>query len=201
NQYVSQKTFRQIMGSSKELFKKVVIDSLGRDFRQYKGLFVICVGCKLAMHAMSVIYNLENGIKYVSDGASKETDWMADQMKETIEQYRLLHERFGLVYSNPVYDFGTREEERKKLKEANLTMGFKLGERDFGTQPICFYGDLLTIVRELVKFSVPLKRENIVKFAIAKQQILVDYIYEYFKKKNIDVNELIAKVKGSDDNI
>jgi len=199
NRYLGKKVFKQVMGSSKELFKKVVIDSLAKDVRKYKGLFVVCVGCKLAMHAMSVIYNLENNIRYISDGASKETGWMADQMQVTLDQYKVLHERFGLVYSNPVYEFGTREDERRKLKEADLSMGVKLGDRDFGTQPICVYGDLLTIIREALKFGAPVKEENIGKYASDKQQLLVDYIYEHFKEKNIDIEKLIERVKKEDE--
>jgi predicted subunit of tRNA(5-methylaminomethyl-2-thiouridylate) methyltransferase len=198
NKHFGKDIYRQIMGSSKALFKKIVIDPLGKDFIKYKGLFVVCVGCKLAMHAMSVIYNLENNIKYVSDGSSKETDWMADQMKVTLEQYRLLHEKFGLVYSNPVYNYGTREKEREKIAEAKLSTGKRFGDRDYGTQPLCIYGDFLTIIRETLKFGSPIDQNNIVKYAQDKQSLLVDYIHDYFKKKNMNIDELIERVKASD---
>jgi len=196
NRYLNKKVFKQVFGSCKELFKKIVIGSLARDFRKYKGLFVICVGCKLSMHAMSVIYNLENGIKFVSDGASKSTDWMADQKEVTLSQYNRLHDQFGLVYSNPIYDYGSREDEREKLKEANLSMGKKVGDRDFGTQPICLYGDFLTIIREKLKTGLPVKDENIEKYSQDKHQILVDYINDYFKRKNVRIDELIERVKS-----
>jgi len=194
--HLDRKVFTVFRASVKELFKKVVIDSFITDFKNYKALFIICVGCKMAMHARTVIYNLENCIPFASDGASKSTDWMPDQMPVTIEEYRNLYTDYGIVYSNPVYEFGTREEARKKLRQAALSMGKRVGDRDFGTQPFCFYGDVVTSVREILHVGLPLKEEYIVEFMRKKRPILDEYIHGYFKEKNMDIESLITKLKS-----
>lgn len=195
--HLGRSVFTQFRADVKGLFKKIVLDSFVSDFRKYKALFIVCVGCKMAMHAQSVIYNLEHGIPYVSDGASETTAWMPDQMPVTLAEYKRLHEDYGLTYSNPVYHFGTREKARETLREAGLSMGHRIADRDFGTQPICLFGDVITIVREVVKVGLPLKEESIMDFMRAKRPILDEYITDYFARRGADVDELKERVRGT----
>ncbi|MBN1591939.1 MAG: hypothetical protein JW941_01675 [Candidatus Coatesbacteria bacterium] len=192
--HLEREAFTQFGASVKDLFRKVVLDSFVADFKRYKALFIVCVGCKMAMHARSVIYNLEHGIPYVSDGASEATAWMPDQMPVTLAEYRRLHEDYGLTYTNPVYHFGTREKARETLREAGLSMGRRIADRDFGTQPICLFGDVITIFREFMKVGLPLKEESIVEFMRAKRPILDDYIKQYFTRKGVDIDALKERV-------
>jgi len=192
--HLGRHVFTQFRASVKGLFKEIVLDSFVADFRKYKALFIVCVGCKMAMHARSVIYNLEHGIPNVSDGSSETTAWMPDQMPVTLAEYKRLHEDYGLTYSNPVYHFGTREKARETLREAGLSMGRRIADRDFGTQPVCLFGDVITIFRELVKVGLPLKEESIVDFMREKRPILDDYIKDYFAQKGLDLDALKERV-------
>jgi len=192
--HLGRSVFTHYRASVKGLFKKVVLDSFVADFRRYKALFIVCVGCKMAMHARSVIYNLEHGIPNVSDGSSEATAWMPDQMPVTLAEYKRLHEDYGLTYSNPVYHFGTREKARETLRQAGLSMGRRIADRDFGTQPICLFGDVITIFREFMKVGLPLKEERIVDFIREKRPILDDYIKDYFAQKGLDVEALKERV-------
>ncbi|OGL45913.1 MAG: hypothetical protein A2161_02040 [Candidatus Schekmanbacteria bacterium RBG_13_48_7] len=191
--HLNRKVFTVFRASVKDLFKKVVLDTFIADFKKYKALFIVCVGCKMAMHARTVIYNLENGIPYTSDGASKTTEWMPDQMPVTLERYKRLHNDYGIIYSNPVYEFGTRDQAREKLRQSGLSMGKRIGNRDFGTQPFCFYGDIVSQIRETFHVGLPLKQEYIVEFMEKKRPILDEYIQSYFKKKGMDIGALKAK--------
>lgn len=195
--YLGRKVFTQFTASVKDLFKKIVVDSFISDFRKYQALFIICVGCKLAMHARSVIYNLEHSIAYISDGASKSTAWMPDQMPVTLAEFARLHSDYGLTYSNPVYNFGTREEARRKLEQAGLAMGRRIGDRDFGTQPICLYGDVVTTIREFLHVGLPLKEERIGEFIREKRPIVDDYINGYFERRGLDIEALKARVRDA----
>jgi len=192
--HLGRPVFTQFRASVRELFKKIVLASFVADFRRYKALFIVCVGCKMAMHARSVIYNLEHGIPCVSDGTSEATAWMPDQMPVTLAEYKRLHEDYGLSYSNPVYHFGTREKARETLREAGLSMGRRIADRDFGTQPICLFGDVITIFREFMKVGLPLKEQSIVDFMREKRPILDDYIKDYFARKGLDIDELKERV-------
>ncbi|MCD6326376.1 hypothetical protein J7M28_02320 [bacterium] len=192
--HLGRPVFTQFGASVRELFRKLVLNSFIADFKRYKALFIVCVGCKMAMHAQSVIYNLEHGIPYISDGASAATAWMPDQMPVTLAEYKRLHEDYGLIYSNPVYHFGTREKARETLREAGLSMGRRIADRDFGTQPICLFGDVITIFREFMKVGLPLKEESIVDFMREKRAILDDHINDYFAQKGEDVEALKERV-------
>jgi len=193
--HLGRHVFTQFRADVRGLFKRIVLDSFVSDFRKYKALFIVCVGCKMAMHARSVIYNLEHGIPFVSDGASETTAWMPDQMPVTLAEYKQLHDDYGLAYSNPVYHFGTREKARETLREAGLSMGHRIADRDFGTQPICLFGDVITIVREVVKVGLPLKEDSIVDFMRAKRPILDTYIGNYFALKGIDIEALKERMR------
>ncbi len=192
--HLERSVFTQFRASVKGLFKKIVLDSFVADFRKYKALFIVCVGCKMAMHARSVIYNLEHGIPCVSDGSAETTAWMPDQMPVTLAEYKRLHEDYGLTYSNPVYHFGTREKARETLRAAGLSMGRRIADRDFGTQPVCLFGDVITIFREFMKVGLPLKEESIVDFMREKRPILDDYIKDYFVQNGLDLYELKERV-------
>ena len=192
--HLRREVFTPFSTEVRQLFKKIVLKSFAADFKRYKALFIVCVGCKMAMHARSVIYNLEHGIPDVSDGSSETTAWMPDQMPVTLAEYKRLHEDYGLTYSNPVYHFGTREKARQTLREAGLSMGRRIADRDFGTQPVCLFGDVITIFREFMKVGLPLKEESIVDFMREKRPILDDYIREYFTRKGLDIDVLKERV-------
>lgn len=194
--HLDRRVFTFFTASVKDLFKKVVLDTLISDFRKYRALFMMCVGCKMAMHARTVIYNLEHCIPCTADGAAQTTSWMPDQKPITINEYRRLHTDYGIVYSNPVYNVESREKARERLHQSGLETGTRIGDRDFGTQPFCLYGDVVTTIRDIFKVGFPLRDEYITEFMLTKRPILDDYIQTYFKKRNLDIGELKANLKA-----
>jgi PP-loop superfamily ATP-utilizing enzyme len=63
-----------------DIFNKMIVATLLKDYKEFKSGFIWCMGCKMAMHTRSIIYNLENNIKYMSDGSSQDSDEMVEQM-------------------------------------------------------------------------------------------------------------------------
>jgi len=174
--------FTHTIISAKRLFRQVVLRTLIRDILRYKGLFVICVGCKLVMHTVGSIYCLEHGIHNIADGASGATEWMSDQAAVTLEGYRQLHDAFGIRYSNPVVKINDREHEREALRELGLSTGRKVAGRDLGTQPVCLYGDALTFLREsLFKVSLPVSDKAIAGYIAEKKPQLMRHVDRHFE--------------------
>ncbi|MBN1592769.1 MAG: 7-cyano-7-deazaguanine synthase [Candidatus Coatesbacteria bacterium] len=185
---------------AKDLFRRVILRTLLRDIVKYKGLFVICVGCKLVMHTVGAIYCLENGIRNIADGASGATEWMSDQASVTLEGYRQLHAEFGIGYSNPVVQITDREHERESLKELGITTGRKVAGRDLGTQPVCLYGDALIFLREaLFKVSIPVSDKAIADYIAEKTPILISHIYEHLDLSGQDVAAEIERSCKNDE--
>jgi len=171
------------------LFRRVVVRSLFRDIVKYKGLFVICVGCKLVMHTVGAIYCLSEGIPNIADGASGATEWMSDQAMAALDGYRNLHAALGLSYSNPVVEIRDREEERKRLRELGISTGRKVAGRDYGTQPICLYGDSLAFLREaLFKVSLPVSDKAIRSYIEEKTPMLIEHVQRHFELQGEDIS-------------
>ncbi|MFH2203256.1 MAG: 7-cyano-7-deazaguanine synthase [Elusimicrobiota bacterium] len=71
------------------------------------GFFVLstCGLCKLAMHIRTIVYCLDHGFKNVCDGANKGMDLFPAQMDCVIDELKKLYARFGIAYTNPVFDY------------------------------------------------------------------------------------------------
>jgi len=181
--------------SGKELFRTIVLRTLARDIVRFRGLFVICVGCKLVMHTIGTIYCLEHGIPNIADGASGATEWMSDQAPVTLEGYRQLHETFAIRYSNPVVNINDREHAREALRRLGIRTGRKVAGRDLGTQPVCYYGDALTFLREsLFKVSLPVSDKAIGEYVALKMPMLIRHVHRHFELVGQNVTDRIRRL-------
>ena len=90
------------------LFKEVSYAKYWHNLKNY-GFFMLstCGLCKLAMHIRTLIYCLENNIKYVCDGANKNAGagYFPAQMLEVIDLIEEMYAQYGVSYSRPVFDF------------------------------------------------------------------------------------------------
>ncbi len=79
----------------------------------------LCPSCVLSMHIHTIIYCLQNGIKYVSDGANIETGvlpWQTQYLRNLLE-FQQFYKEFGISYIiNPDY----HENSDTRLKQLNL---------------------------------------------------------------------------------
>ncbi|MBM4398345.1 MAG: 7-cyano-7-deazaguanine synthase [Deltaproteobacteria bacterium] len=125
----------------RELFEELLVSRLRDEYRRWGSAFVWCLGCKLAMHAHSVVYNLEHGIRNMADGSSRSTGEMVEQMLVSVYMVREFYARFGIDYRTPVYDV-PRGDEIAFLRAAGFRMGVRVGDRFLGVQPKCRPGEL-----------------------------------------------------------
>lgn len=88
------------------IFHKVSYDRYFTNLFKY-GFFLLstCGLCKLAMHVRVLIYCLEHGVCHVSDGANKGMNLFPDQQPGFIGMIRGMYAKFGIDYSNPVFEF------------------------------------------------------------------------------------------------
>lgn len=127
--------------SIRDLFDELLVDRLAQEYRTYRSGFIWCLGCKLAMHTRSILYCRENGVKYMSDGSSADTDEMVEQMPVSLALVRALYARWGVAFSTPVYDI-PRSEKRSFLDGLGFFRGLPVGDRAFFIQPRCIPGEL-----------------------------------------------------------
>ena len=83
------------LSSTKDLFENITVNNVANEFKEHKSGFVWCMGCKLAMHTKSIIYNLENGIRDIADGSSKSTENMIEQKPFSLALIKSIYQIFA----------------------------------------------------------------------------------------------------------
>lgn len=85
-------------------FRNIALASIEQDILEH-GVNLVCLGCKLAMHARAIGYCLHNNIKMLADGATKRQDRYGEQRKCAIDRIKGLYREYDIDYVNPVYEY------------------------------------------------------------------------------------------------
>jgi hypothetical protein len=199
------KNFDRILGkeryvhnilSCKDLFSKLVVGNLSKNYRTYKSKFIWCMGCKLAMHTHNIIYSLEHGINFASDGSSPETDYYVEQMSLSLKRIRLFYSEYGIEFSTPIHEVKTREEEKKLLESKGVKkVGIKVMDRNPGTQPLCVPGNFIYFASTFFRIHPRYSEATVEKFIDEKLSIARIFIKDYFDKKGLVLEKLVLNLK------
>lgn len=147
------------------LFKEIALIPIEKDFKKYENN-LLCMGCKLAMHVISLIYCLENKISIIADGYTYYQRTWIEQMPEAIQAVRKFHGEYKVKYVNPVYDQNSKEQVKKKL--------FSLGLSTKSLEGSCLLGSTFTIPPP----------EKVVAYIEEKLPFCRDYIQTHFNEKD-----------------
>ena len=80
-----------------EYLEKIILNSIQEDYHKYKSAFIWCMGCKIAMHTMSIVFNKKNNITLMTDGSSMDTEEMVEQMPSSIEKIHNFYKANGIT--------------------------------------------------------------------------------------------------------
>ncbi len=163
--------------STRDHFDQLLVKSAVADFKEYKSGFIWCMGCKLAMHARSAAYCLENGITKMTDGSNSGTDEMVEQSLLSLSMVRAFYKRFDIDFFTPVYE-QTREQSRKTLEKLGVRTGFKVMDRHLGVQPTCVAGELYYMPYLLFNKRVKHEDKVVMSFIAAKMPIAEKLVRE-----------------------
>ena len=197
----------------KPLVRRFSIRSIIRDRFRYETEVVWCVACRTTMNTAAMLYALENKLAAVSDGSNREQIPGEKHLTGTAENYPSVVDRLkdfalshGVEFATPVYDFGDREERRRKLSELGFEIDYLSKDptktlkgmlrKDFfkRSQPLCLSGWIIHWRRNI--FGVPVKQDEVktLEFVATKQNTVIkDYIASYFRKKGIDLDSLVRE--------
>jgi len=194
-QKISMDKFTHTLMPLKDLFEDITVRPFMGDYRRYGSAFIWCMGCKLSMHALSILYNLEHGITRMSDGSSADTDEMVEQMTISLRLTRDFYARYGICYENPVYNMG-RKEEIRQLMQMKFKMGFRVLDRFIGTQPRCIPGEVYYLPYVLLGITPDHQEEKVAEFIREKRQVLERYIEDQLRQRGMDVDEILSRGSG-----
>jgi predicted subunit of tRNA(5-methylaminomethyl-2-thiouridylate) methyltransferase len=163
--------FVHFQASIKELFEEICLSTIQEDYREHGSAFMWCMGCKLAMHARSVIYCRRNGIESMADGSAADSDEMVEQMLLSVSMVHHLYRDWGIDYFVPVYHV-SRDEKRRMLRDEGYFMGVPLLDRYLGIQPSCIPGELYYLPYILFNKAPGHEEETVARYIASKRPIL-----------------------------
>jgi len=166
--------FVHFEASIRTLFERICLGTIVEDYRRFGSAFMWCMGCKLAMHARSVIYCREQGISHMADGSAGDSAEMVEQMLLSVSMVHWLYADYGIDYFVPVYAIG-RDEKRRQLREQGYFMGIPLLDRYLGIQPSCIPGELYYLPYVLFNKAPGHDEETVARY-ISEKRPLVDEI-------------------------
>ncbi len=171
----SGKRFIHHVESVQHIFDVMLMDNLRAEYKRWGSGFIWCLGCKLAMHTRSVLYNLEHGITTMADGSSSSTGEMVEQSLLSLYLFRELYGERGIRFTTPVYTI-PREQEIESLKKRGFRMGLRIKDRFLGVQPKCHPGELYYLPFLIFDQPPAHDEDKVTAFLDEKREVAREYI-------------------------
>ena len=175
--------FVHFSSSIKPLFEEICLTTIKDDYLKFGSAFMWCMGCKLCMHARSIIYCRGNGIEKMADGSASDSDEMVEQMLLSVSMIHWLYRDWSIDFFVPVYNI-SRDEKRKMLTDDSFHMGIPILDRYLGIQPSCVPGELYYLPYILFNKTPGHDEETVARYIASKREQL---------------DEVIARAQGRDE--
>jgi hypothetical protein len=195
----------------KKVVKRIAYKKLRKDRKKYNLETRWCVGCRLGMNTGGLLYALEHNLVGYADGSNREQIPSDANLTGTAENYPSIVNRnknfaaeYAVHFMTPTYEFGGREERRRKLSELGFDIDFlsldttkKLSglmtkQATKRSQPMCFSGWIIHWKRNLLGKPVEQNEEMTVDYVANKQaKVVREVIRDYFVEKGMDVDQII----------
>jgi len=150
--------------STKYLFKKIALNNITEDILKYE-TNLVCVGCKMAMHAEALVYALDNGIDEIVDGFAERQERFPEQDISFVNEMKRVHAKYGIEYKSPLYN---RVKSKEDVKE--LLFMYDLSTKSI--EPNCILGGTFS----------PAEKHKIRGYFKEKEKFIDDYISQHIKE-------------------
>jgi len=162
------------------LFDRLVASTVVEDYKKYKSGFIWCMGCKIAMHTQSIIYNVINNIHAMTDGSSKDTEEMVEQMQPSLSKIKMFYKKYDIDFFVPAYNV-SRNDKRSQLKDLKFHMGIPVRDRYLGIQPTCHPGELYYLPYLLFNKALAHDSDVVIDYIENKQRMAETIIEEQIR--------------------
>lgn len=177
--------FVYFTASVRDLFEEICLSTLIDDYRKFGSAFIWCMGCKLCMHARSIVYCRVNDIRWMSDGSAADSDEMVEQMALSVSMIRSMYRDWGVEYFVPVYTI-PRDEKRAMLKKMGFYMGFPVRDRYLGIQPSCIPGELYYLPYVLFNKSPGHQEKMVARYIASKRKMVDEFVRDAEGKRRLE---------------
>jgi hypothetical protein len=198
--YGEERVEHQIIPIS-EFTRRILFGNLGHDLRKYGFdlTALVCMGCRLGMHARAIIYNLEHGVPVLADGSIQKQDAIPEQRAAVLRSNRALYlERYGIRHISPIY-----QESRSdvRLFEAGIARKNNLKKQFifFETQATCPFGVTADVYARMFYKPLmgPATDAQSVEYCGEKHPAMHAVISAHFAEKGVDMASLVARLKAT----
>lgn len=171
----------------------ILFSRKGEDWRAYGPSMasLVCLGCRLSMHTMALIWNLERGVPFLADGSIRKQADIPEQMESTLAANSEFYLReFGVRRLSPIYD-ETRSDE--KLVELGITNRVALKRQFilFDTQATCPFGVPADVYARLFYGLMGDQRErDSERYRDERYPMMIEQARGYFAAKGLDYKAL-----------
>jgi hypothetical protein len=200
----------------KKVVKRIAYKKLRKDRKKYNLETRWCVGCRLGMNTGGLLYALEHNLVGYADGSNREQIPSDSNLTGTAENYPSIVNSnknfaadYGVNFLTPTYEFGSREDRRRKLAELGFDIDFlsldttkKLSglmtkQATKRSQPMCFSGWIIHWKRNLLGKPVEQNEEMTVDYVVNKQaKVVGEVIRDYFVEKGMDIDQIVKARKA-----
>lgn len=189
---------RHEMLDNTEPTRRVLWGDTGRDLREYgfNMSALVCLGCRMAMHARAIIHCLQNGIPYLVDGSIADQSTVPEQLPSVLARHRGYYlEEFGIHHRSPIYDESRSD---RRLEEMGVP-----GQKDlkhqfilFDTQGTCPFGVTADVYGRMFYRLMPKTRElESEQYCREKYPLLRQVVYDHFAQQGLVVAELAEQLR------
>jgi len=188
--------FRHVYLDCSKVFHRIFYARLEEDVKEFGThlALLVCLGCKLAMHACTIVYNIENRIRTSAVGSRLESKLYPAQMRPVKERIEQMYRDYGMDIVSPVYDAVDTDEiiyAKGLTRKKDLKRQFLF----YDTQPTCFYGGVAYVYSRC--FYAPLfgdeaREEDSIRYFEAKRGVVDEIVRDHFASVE-DGGKLLAQ--------
>ena len=126
----------------RHFIKDILGTDVTGDLREYgfNMSSLVCLGCRLSMHAFAIYWCLQNKVPYLADGSIRAQSTIPEQMESVIRRNRRFYsQEYGIRHFSPIYE---ESESDQRLDELGISGKKKLKKQFilFDTQATCVFG-------------------------------------------------------------
>ena len=192
--YGAERVEHQIIHIGDEV-EAVLGGTPGHDLKEYgfNLTALVCLGCRLSMHARAIIYCLANNVPYIADGSIRNQSTIPEQMESVIRRNREFYSRaYGIQHFSPIYEEG---ESDNRLVELGITNKKRLKRQFilFDTQATCTFGVPADVYGRLFYGGLvgEQRERDSEQYCAEKYPLMQGVIARYFAEQDKDLDRLI----------
>jgi hypothetical protein len=183
----------------RHFIKDILGTDLSGDLREYgfNMSSLVCLGCRLSMHAFAIYWCLQNEVPYLADGSIRAQSTIPEQMESVIRRNRRFYsQEYGIRHFSPIYE---ESESDQRLDELGISGKKKLKKQFilFDTQATCVFGVPADVYGRLFygRLVGDTREKDSEQYCAEKYPVMQDVIRDTLDRRGVSVQAAAERLK------